>query len=85
MARAALFLASEESAGVTGRVFEASGQFLAVAEAWQRGPTTDPVDDPTKLGDVVAKLLADARATGGIDGRPGTWPQNQNAPERRRD
>ena len=26
------WLASEESAGVTGRVFEASGQFLAIAE-----------------------------------------------------
>jgi NAD(P)-dependent dehydrogenase (short-subunit alcohol dehydrogenase family) len=79
------WLASEESAGVTGRVFEASGQFLAVAEGWQRGPSTDPVDDPTKLGDVVAKLLADARPNSGVDGRPGTWPQNQAAPERRRD
>jgi NAD(P)-dependent dehydrogenase (short-subunit alcohol dehydrogenase family) len=79
------WLASEESAGVTGRVFEASGQFLAVAEGWQRGPSTDPVDDPTKLGDVVTKLLADARPNSGVDGRPGTWPQNQAAPERRRD
>jgi NAD(P)-dependent dehydrogenase (short-subunit alcohol dehydrogenase family) len=79
------WLASEESAGVTGRVFEASGQFLAVAEGWQRGPSTDPVDDPTMLGDVVAKLLADARPNSGVDGRPGTWPQNQAAPERRRD
>jgi NAD(P)-dependent dehydrogenase (short-subunit alcohol dehydrogenase family) len=79
------WLASEESAGVTGRVFEASGRFLAVAEGWQRGPSTDPVDDPTKLGDVVAKLLADARQNSGVDGRPGTWPQNQTAPERRRD
>ena len=79
------WLASEESAGVTGRVFEASGQFLAVAEGWQRGPSTDPIDDPTKLGDVVAKLLVDARQNSGVDGRPGTWPQNQPAPERRRD
>ena len=69
------WLASEESAGVTGRVFEASGQFLAVAEGWQRGPSTDPVDDPTKIGDVVAKLLADARPNSGIDGQPGSWPQ----------
>ena len=34
----ATWLASEEAAGVTGRVFEASGQFLAVAEGWVRGP-----------------------------------------------
>ena len=33
---------SEEAAGVTGRVFEASGQVLAVAEGWVRGPSTDP-------------------------------------------
>ncbi len=71
------WLASEQSAGVTGRVFEASGQFLAIAEGWSRGPSTDPVDDPTELGDVVAKLLADARANVGMDGRPGSWPQPQ--------
>ncbi len=41
------WLCSEEAAGVTGRVFEASGQTLAVAEGWVRGPSTDPVDDPT--------------------------------------
>ncbi|MGI9053774.1 MAG: SDR family oxidoreductase [Ilumatobacteraceae bacterium] len=71
------WLASEESAGVTGRVFEASGQFLAVAEGWVRGPSVDPVDDPTKLGEVVAGLLADARGNSGMDGRPGFWPQPQ--------
>jgi NAD(P)-dependent dehydrogenase (short-subunit alcohol dehydrogenase family) len=79
------WLASEESSGVTGRVFEASGQFLAVAEGWQRGPTTDPIDDPTKIGDAVMRLLADARPNSGIDGKPGTWPQDQAAPVRRRD
>ena len=57
----ATWLASEEAAGVTGRVFEASGQFLAVAEGWQRGPSTAPIDDPTQLGPVVADLLASAR------------------------
>src|SRR5690606_26036491 len=44
------WLASEESGAVTGRVFEASGRFLAVAEGWVRGPTTQPIDDPTRLG-----------------------------------
>ena len=42
------WLASTESKDVTGRVFEASGQVLAVAESWHRGPTADPVDDPTR-------------------------------------
>ena len=74
----ALIGIDEEGGSVTGRVFEACGQFLAVAEGWQRGPSTDPIDDPTKLGPVVADLLANARRNSGIDGQPGTWPQPQD-------
>ena len=69
------WLASEESAGVTGRVFEASGQVLAIAEGWVRGPSMAPIDDPTQIGDAVAKLLAEARPNSGMDGKPGSWPQ----------
>jgi NAD(P)-dependent dehydrogenase (short-subunit alcohol dehydrogenase family) len=69
------WLCSEEAADVTGRVFEASGQILAVAEGWVRGPSTDPVDDPTELGPIVAKLLGEARPNSGMDGSPGSWPQ----------
>jgi len=69
------WLASEESAGVTGRVFEASGQVLAVAEGWVRGPRHAPVDDPTQLGPIVAKLVAQARPNSGMNGEPGGWPQ----------
>ena len=71
------WLASEESAGVTGRVFEASGQTLAIAEGWVRGPRHAPVDDPTKLGSVVEQLLATARPNSGMNGDPGGWPQPQ--------
>jgi NAD(P)-dependent dehydrogenase (short-subunit alcohol dehydrogenase family) len=71
------WLASEESKGVTGRVFEASGQVLAIAEGWHRGPTHTPVADPTTLGPVVEELLAKARPNAGMDGRDGTWPQPQ--------
>jgi NAD(P)-dependent dehydrogenase (short-subunit alcohol dehydrogenase family) len=70
------WLASEESAGVTGRVFEASGRVLAVAEGWVRGPSVDAVDDPTRLGAVVEGLLATARANSGMDGVPGSPPQH---------
>ena len=45
----ATWLASTQSAGVTGRVFEASGAYLAVAESWHRGPSTQAIDDPTKV------------------------------------
>jgi NAD(P)-dependent dehydrogenase (short-subunit alcohol dehydrogenase family) len=71
------WLASVESAGVTGRVFEASGETLAVAEGWVRGPSHAPVDDPTALGPVVEALLATARRNSGMNGQTGTWPQPQ--------
>ncbi|MEN9504367.1 MAG: hypothetical protein RI958_293 [Actinomycetota bacterium] len=69
------WLASAESKAVSGRVFEASGQTLAIAEGWVRGPRTAPIDDPTRLGPVVEELLAQARKNSGMDGQPGSWPQ----------
>jgi NAD(P)-dependent dehydrogenase (short-subunit alcohol dehydrogenase family) len=69
------WLASEESAGVTGRVIEASGQVLAVAEGWVRGPSHDPIDDPTKIGDVIKDLVGKARRPSGMNGAPGSPPQ----------
>jgi NAD(P)-dependent dehydrogenase (short-subunit alcohol dehydrogenase family) len=64
------WLASTESRGVTGRVFEATPNLLGVAETWRRGPTVDPVDDPTKLGPVVADLLGRAQPNTRMDGSP---------------
>ncbi len=69
------WLASEESSNVTGRVFEVSGQTLAIAEGWVRGPRHAPVEDPTKLGSIVEQLLATARLNSGMNGDPGGWPQ----------
>jgi NAD(P)-dependent dehydrogenase (short-subunit alcohol dehydrogenase family) len=63
------WLASRESRDVTGRVFEASGEILAVAESWHRGPTVAPVEDPTQLGPVVADLVKRARKNAGMDGQ----------------
>jgi NAD(P)-dependent dehydrogenase (short-subunit alcohol dehydrogenase family) len=63
------WLASTESSDVTGRVFEASGRVLAVAESWHRGPTVEPVEDPTTLGPVVADLVKRARKNAGMDGQ----------------
>jgi NAD(P)-dependent dehydrogenase (short-subunit alcohol dehydrogenase family) len=66
------WLASAESAGVTGRVFEASGRVLAIAEGWHRGPTADPVDDPTQIGDLVRDLVAKARPPADMNGKDRT-------------
>jgi NAD(P)-dependent dehydrogenase (short-subunit alcohol dehydrogenase family) len=72
------WLCSHESAGVTGRVFEASGTTLAVAQGWTRGPRTAPLDDPTLMGAAVEELLSQARANAGMNGEPGGPPQPQN-------
>jgi NAD(P)-dependent dehydrogenase (short-subunit alcohol dehydrogenase family) len=63
------WLASPQSAGVTGRVFEASGAYLAVAEGWHRGPSASAVDDPEEVDAVVRKLLADARPNANMFGQ----------------
>jgi NAD(P)-dependent dehydrogenase (short-subunit alcohol dehydrogenase family) len=69
IAPVATWLASPQSAGVTGRVFEASGRVFAIAESWHRGPTAEPVDDPTQVDALARKLLADARPNANMDGR----------------
>jgi NAD(P)-dependent dehydrogenase (short-subunit alcohol dehydrogenase family) len=63
------WLASPLSAGVTGRVFESSGQVLAVAEGWHRGPSAPAVDDPADVDEVMRKLLGQTRAPAGMDGK----------------
>ncbi len=63
------WLASPESAHVTGRVFEASGAVLAVAEGWHRGPSVRPVDDPHAIGELVEHLLERARRPADMHGQ----------------
>lgn len=62
------WLASRESSGVTGRVFEASGRVLAIAEGWHRGPRVEPESDPTVLGPIVAEMVKQARKNAGMNG-----------------
>jgi NAD(P)-dependent dehydrogenase (short-subunit alcohol dehydrogenase family) len=62
------WLASPDSARVTGRVFEASGRVLAVAEGWHRGPTAEPVEDPAAVGEVIDHLLSTARPPADMSG-----------------
>ncbi len=63
------WLASQHSRAVTGRVIEASGQVLAIAEGWHRGPSARPVEDPVAAGEVIESLLADARPPADMNGR----------------
>jgi NAD(P)-dependent dehydrogenase (short-subunit alcohol dehydrogenase family) len=56
------WLASEDSADVTGQMFEVEGGKIGIATGWQHGPTRDKGDrwDPAELGPVVRELLAEA-------------------------
>jgi len=56
------WLASTESAHITGQVFEVGGGSVGVAEGWRHGPTVDKGSswDPAELGSVVHKLVAEA-------------------------
>ncbi|MEO1062148.1 MAG: SDR family oxidoreductase [Actinomycetota bacterium] len=64
------WLVSEDAKGVSGRVFEASGSVLAVAEGWNRGPSAEPVDDPTKIGEIAKDLVSRARLNSDMSGQP---------------
>jgi NAD(P)-dependent dehydrogenase (short-subunit alcohol dehydrogenase family) len=63
------WLASPDSAHVSGRVFDVSGRMLSVSEGWHRGPTIEnPTDDPVELGPQVSALVEKARPNANMFG-----------------
>jgi NAD(P)-dependent dehydrogenase (short-subunit alcohol dehydrogenase family) len=68
VAALATWLASRESRGVTGRVFDVRGEKLVVAEGWHRGPEAENPGTPTAVGPVITDLLARARPNADLDG-----------------
>lgn len=67
------WLASLDSAGVTGRVFEVEGGKIGVADGWQHGPTADKGARwvPAEIGPVVRDLLAATPAPAPVYGAGG--------------
>lgn len=59
-----VWLGSEQSSDVTGRVFELEGGKIGIAQGWMHGPTFDKGArwEPSEVGAVVADLLAQAAA-----------------------
>lgn len=57
-----VWLASEQSAFVTGRCLEIFGGRLSLAEGWREGPLLDKQArwEPEELGEAMAQLLAEA-------------------------
>lgn len=64
------WLASEESADVTGRVFESEGGRLRLEEGWRHGPSRDAERrwDPAELGGVVRELIAEGHTPEAVYG-----------------
>ncbi|QFU91804.1 SDR family oxidoreductase [Amycolatopsis sp. YIM 10] len=54
-----VWLGSEDSRSVTGRVFEVEGGKVSIAQSWRHGPSVDKGErwEPAELGPVVADLL----------------------------
>lgn len=63
------WLASSESSGVTGRVFDITGMAVSVSEGWHRGPTAEPLADPESYGPLIADLVTQARPNADMSGR----------------
>lgn len=61
------WLASAESKGISGRVFESWGYGYTVAESWQHGATTEASKDPTKIGASIRRIVAESRKNAGIE------------------
>ncbi|MGW9131872.1 SDR family oxidoreductase [Streptomyces sp. NPDC055681] len=65
-----VWLASADSGDVTGRVFEAEGGMIGVADGWQHGPQAvrDHRWTPAEIGPAVRGLIADAPAPAPVYG-----------------
>jgi NAD(P)-dependent dehydrogenase (short-subunit alcohol dehydrogenase family) len=65
-----VWLGSEASAGITGRVFGVRGGRITVFEGWVNGPAAeaDGIWDPAALTEVIPGLVAEAAPNAGMDG-----------------
>jgi NAD(P)-dependent dehydrogenase (short-subunit alcohol dehydrogenase family) len=64
------WLGSAESRSITGRVFNVKGGYVSVAEGWVAGPAEDKGArwEPGELGEVIPRLVAQARANSNTAG-----------------
>ena len=65
-----VYLASEASRAITGRVFELSGGRLSVAEGWREGPVAEKATawDPNELVQIVPGLVMRSAPPGKVYG-----------------
>jgi NAD(P)-dependent dehydrogenase (short-subunit alcohol dehydrogenase family) len=70
IANVATWLASTESARITGRVFDVIGTRVGVSEGWVLGPHGSQPDDPENLGDFMKGICNEARLNSNMFGAP---------------
>ncbi|OZC47969.1 short-chain dehydrogenase [Rhodococcus sp. WWJCD1] len=66
-----VWLGSEESRSITGRVFNVRGGWISVAEGWKSGPEMDKGAKwaPGELGEVIPRLVSEAADNAAMNGR----------------
>ncbi len=68
IASLAVWLASPEASGVTGRVFDVVGNNIGVAEGWIKGPNGEHEGDPEKLKPLIADIMSKAQLNADMRG-----------------
>ena len=74
IANVAAWLASTESADITGRVFDVVGDRVGVAEGWVLGPHDTQPDEPEGLAEVMKSICNEARLNSNMFGIPQEGP-----------
>lgn len=66
-----VWLGSEQSRNITGRVFNVRGGWISVAEGWKSGPEMDKGAKwaPGELGEVIPRLVSEAAENAAMNGR----------------
>ncbi|OZC84730.1 short-chain dehydrogenase [Rhodococcus sp. 06-412-2C] len=66
-----VWLGSEQSRSITGRVFNVRGGWISVAEGWKSGPEMDKGAKwaPGELGEVIPRLVSEAAENAAMNGR----------------
>ncbi|MBY4403172.1 SDR family NAD(P)-dependent oxidoreductase [Rhodococcus fascians] len=66
-----VWLGSEQSRSITGRVFNVRGGLISVAEGWKSGPEMDKGAKwvPGELGEVIPRLVSEAADNAAMNGR----------------
>ena len=65
-----VWLASEESSQVTGRVIDAGGGYFGIMNGWEPGPSVEPVADPRAAGKLLVDMDSRARRNMAMNGTP---------------